>query len=189
MNPSVDELKQFELEEQGEPDVPGDIDGCKAGNQKCSSLVLEKEYPSVMPCDFCCAEPKFCRECCCIFCYKAVDSSHGGYSYIMCKVKHDDAICGHIAHLECAFRAYTAGTSGGMMIGLDAEYFCRRCNGRTELISHVYKLLLTSETIDSDDVKEKMLNLGINLLHGSEKVAAKEIMSRIALAMSKVLLN
>jgi hypothetical protein len=35
-------------------------------------------------------------------------------------------------------------------------------------------------------VKEKMLNLGINLLHGSEKVAAKEIMSRITLAMSKI---
>ncbi|KAK2404820.1 hypothetical protein P8452_10414 [Trifolium repens] len=138
-----------------------------------------------MPCDFCCGEPKFCRECCCILCYKAVDSTHGGYSYIMCKVKHDDAICGHIAHLECAFRAYTAGTLGGM-IGLDAEYFCRRCNGRTELISHVHKLLLTCETIDSDDVKEKMLNLGINLLHGSEKVAAKEIMSRITLAMSKI---
>ncbi|MCI30442.1 OBERON 1-like protein, partial [Trifolium medium] len=62
-----------------------DIDGCKAGNHKCSSLILEKESPPVMPCDFCCAEPKFCRECCCILCYKAVDSTHGGCSYIMCK--------------------------------------------------------------------------------------------------------
>ncbi|CAJ2630221.1 unnamed protein product [Trifolium pratense] len=185
MNPAVDELKQFELEEQEESNVPCDIDGCKAGNHKCSSLILEKESPPVMPCDFCCAEPKFCRECCCILCYKAVDSTHGGCSYIMCKVKHDDTICGHVAHLECAFRAYMAGTLGGM-IGLDAEYFCRRCNGRTELIPHVYKLLLTCESIDSDDVKETFLNLGINLLHGSEKAAAKELMSRIALAVSKL---
>ncbi|MCI22128.1 hypothetical protein A2U01_0043304, partial [Trifolium medium] len=130
--------------------------------------------------------PKFCRECCCILCKKAVDSTHGGNSYILCEEKHGDNICGHLCHLECAFQIYKAGTLRGVF-DLDAEYFCWRCNAKTKLISHVNKLLLASEAIDSDDdVKEKMLNLGINLLRGSEKAAAKELMGRIALAMSKL---
>ncbi|CAI8591808.1 unnamed protein product [Vicia faba] len=63
------------------------------------------------------------------------------------------------------------------------------CDGRTELISHADKLLQTCEAIDTDDdddVKEKILKLGICVLHGSEKVAAKELLSRITLAVSKL---
>lgn len=181
-------LQQFELEKQSESDFLCDIDGCKAGNLMCSSLILEEEkkHSPAMPCDICCTELNFCRECCCILCCKTVDSAYGGYSYIMCKVKVGDNICGHVAHMECALRAHMAGTVGGM-IGLDAEYYCRRCDGRTELISHANKILLVCEAIDSEgDIKEKMLNLGMCLLCGSQKAAAKELMSRIALAMSKL---
>ncbi|GAU49800.1 hypothetical protein TSUD_46160 [Trifolium subterraneum] len=188
MNPTADHdlFPPMGFEAPKETVIPSNIGGCKAGNKNCSSLILERECPFVMPCEFCCAEPKFCRKCCCILCKKAVDSAHGGYSYIMCEKKHGDNICGHLCHLECAFRTYKAGTLGGVF-DLDAEYFCWRCNGKTELISHVSKLLLTYEGIDSDDdVKEKMLNLGINLLRGSEKAAAKKLMSRIALAISKL---
>ncbi|CAI8604672.1 unnamed protein product [Vicia faba] len=152
-------LHQLELKEQPESD--SGTGGCKAGNKTCSSLILdkEKENSTVAPCDICCVEPKFCR----------------------------DNICGHVCHLECALRVYSAGTVGGT-IGLDVEYFCWRCDGRTELISHATKLLQTCEAIDKDDVdiKEKILKLGICLLRGSEKNAAKELMSRITLAISKL---
>ncbi|XP_045805265.1 uncharacterized protein LOC123898368 [Trifolium pratense] len=184
--PADDLFLWMGFEARKETVIPSDIGGCKAGNKNCSSLILERECPPVMPCEFCCAESKFCRECCCILCKKVIDSAHGGYSFILCEEKHGDNICGHLCHLECAFRTYKAGALGGVF-DLDAEYFCWRCNAKTELISHVNKLLLVCEAIDSDDdVREKMLNLGINLLRGSEKVAAKELMSRIALAMSKL---
>ncbi|CAI8604675.1 unnamed protein product [Vicia faba] len=39
---------------------------------------------------------------------------------------------------------------------------------------------------DDDAMKEKILKLGICLLRGSEKATAKELMSRITLAMSKL---
>ncbi|XP_058739608.1 protein OBERON 1-like [Vicia villosa] len=180
-------LRQLELKQQPESD--SDVGGCKAGNKTCSSLILEKEKENspFAPCDICCVESKFCRECCCILCYKSVDSAYGGYSYIMCKKELGDNICGHVCHLECALRSYSAGTVGGT-IGLDAEYFCWRCDGRTELIAHANKLLQTCEAIDADGdaMKEKILGLGICLLRGSEKPAAKELMSLITLAMSKL---
>lgn len=185
-------LQQFELAKQPEPDFPCDIVGCKAGSRTCSSLILEEEEEKqspAMPCDICCAEPDFCRDCCCILCCKTIDSAYGGYSYIKCQVKHGDGICGHIAHLECALRSHMAGTVGGI-IGLDAEYYCRRCDERTDLIPHVKKLLQTCEAIDSkDDIKATILNLGICLLCGSQKVTAKELVNHIELAISKVWLN
>ncbi|CAK8573706.1 unnamed protein product [Lathyrus sativus] len=181
-------LHQLELKEQPESD--SDIGGCKAGNKTCTSLILdqEKENSPLAPCDICCVESKFCRECCCILCYKTVDSAYGGYSYIMCKVNLGGNICGHVCHLECALRSYSAGTVGGT-IGLDAEYFCWRCDGRTELIPHANKLLQTcEEATDTDDVdvKEKILKLGICLLRGSEKAAANELLSRITSAILKL---
>lgn len=147
----------------------------------------EDECLLVMPCDICCAEPNFCRECCCILCCKTVDSKYGGYSYIKCQAKVGDKICGHAGHIECALRCYIAGTVGGS-IGLDAEYFCRRCDGRTDLIPHAKKLLLTCQYIDSkdDDMKKKILNLCMCFLGGSQKATAKELISQIQLAMSKV---
>lgn len=187
-NPLGDDslLKQFELEEEAESDLLCDIDGCKAGNSTCSSLILEKEHSPIMPCDLCCAAPNFCRECCCILCYKTLDPAYGGYSYIMCKVTQGNTFCGHAAHLECALRSYMAGTVEEP-IGLDAEYLCRRCDGRTELISHANELLLTCEAIDSNnDIKEKILHLGLCLLCNSQKATAKELMSHFALALSKL---
>lgn len=62
-------------------------------------------------------------ECCCILCCKTINTAIGGYSYITCKATVlDGNICGHIAHIDCALRAYVAGSVGGS-IGLDAEYF------------------------------------------------------------------
>ena len=142
-----------------------------------------------MPCDICCSEPGFCRDCVCILCCKTVSSAYGGYSYIKCQVNIGGGICGHVAHMECALRSLLAGKVGGS-IGLDAQYHCRRCDGRTDMISHVNNLLQTCRAADLDDeIRKKILNLGACLLRGSQKPVAKELLCRIELAISKVFLN
>lgn len=169
-------------------ELTADTGGCKAGNKMCNSLVEQTEKPPfvVMPCDICCNEPRFCRECCCILCCKTINSTFGGCHYIKCEaVVGENCVCGHIAHIECALRSYMAGTVGGN-IGLDAEYCCRRCDARTDLVSHVAKLLQTCETIDSRDEIEKILNIGICLLRGSQKASAKELHNRIEFIVAKV---
>lgn len=177
-----------EEESESESDSPSDSVGCKVGNQRCRSLILEEveKYSPAMPCDICCANPRFCRGCRCLLCCKALDLAYDGYSYFKCPAKVGDYICGHAVHFDCALRSYLAGTVGGI-IGLDVEYLCMRCDGKTDLISHVNKLLQTCEAIDADDDnKEKILNLGVSLLGESEKASAKELMRRIELAISKV---
>lgn len=160
---------------------------CKAGNKSCVSIVEAEETSSgSISCDMCCSEPGFCRECCCILCSKITDSAYGGYDLIRCEAAIDEGvICGHIAHIGCALRSYMAGTVGGS-IGLDAEYYCRRCDTRTDLLSHVKKLLQISESIESQDDVVKILNLGACVLRGSQRLAAKKLLYRIELVMGKV---
>lgn len=180
-------LQQISLSELSASEVQSDFLGCKIKNKTCSSLILEKTKNNLtdMPCDICCAEPGFCRDCCCILCCKTVDSAYGGYSYIKCQGKIGNNICGHIAHLECALRSRMAGTIGGI-IGLDTEYHCRRCDLRTDLIPHVNKLVQTCKTIDSRNGIEKILNLGACLLRGTKRAIAKELLTHIELANLKV---
>lgn len=179
------------LEEIAEYDVSDsqtDIGGCKAGNKMCSSVLEQVDNPPLadMPCDLCCSEPRFCHFCCCILCSKTVNSDYGGYSYIKCEAVVDEGfICGHIAHIECALRCYMAGTVGGR-IGLDAEYYCRRCDARTDLITHATRLLQTCESIDSWDDIEKILSVGVCILRGSQKTTAKWILNRFELAIAKL---
>ena len=97
----------------------------------------------------------------------------------------DGCICGHIAHLNCALRSYMAGTVGGS-IGLDAEYYCRRCDAKTSLVPHVTGLLKTCESIDSRDDIEKILNIGVCILRGSQKTNARGLLNRIESAITKV---
>ncbi|KAK4355590.1 hypothetical protein RND71_024561 [Anisodus tanguticus] len=161
--------------------------GCKAGNSMCASLVAAGDpSPETMICDICCSEPDFCRDCCCLLCSKTISSAYGGYSYIRCEATVIGGyICGHIAHIDCALRSYIAGTVGGS-IGLDAEYFCRRCDSRTDLVSHVIKLLNIFGSIDSRDDIEKILNVGICILRGSQKTNAKQLLRHINSAMAKL---
>lgn len=159
---------------------------CKAGNRMCSSLAADEDSVSkVMSCDICCSEPGFCRDCCCILCCKIVDKASASYSYIRCEANIDGYTCGHSCHIDCALRAYMAGTVGGS-IGLDAEYYCRRCDSRTDLVSHVQKLLEDSKSIASRDDIEKILKIGICVLRGSERTSAKKLLHHFELAMSKV---
>ncbi|GMI64524.1 hypothetical protein like AT1G05410 [Hibiscus trionum] len=160
---------------------------CKAGNEKCNSLFSEAESLSLvsLPCDLCCSEPRFCRDCCCILCSKTIDLKFGGYSYIKCEAMVDGYICGHVAHLNCALRSYMAGTVGGY-IGLDAEYYCRRCDTKTSLVSHVTMLLKTCESIDSRDEIEKIINIGLCVLRGSQNTNARGLLNRIESAIKEL---
>ncbi|XP_016490015.2 uncharacterized protein LOC107809837 isoform X1 [Nicotiana tabacum] len=160
---------------------------CKAGNRICSSLTAENPLPETMFCDICCTEPGFCRDCCCILCCKTISSDYNGYSYIRCEATAVDGyICGHIAHVDCALRAYMAGTVGGS-IDLDAEYFCRYCDSRTDLVSHALKLLNICTSVASSADIEKILNVGICILRGSQKRSAKQLLHRIESIMSKLI--
>ncbi|KAM7257847.1 hypothetical protein ACFE04_013588 [Oxalis oulophora] len=159
---------------------------CKAGNTTCNSLVIEAEDHNIMPCDLCCIEPRFCVYCSCILCYKSIDLDHGGYSYIKCEATAEGGyICGHVAHLSCGLRAYTAGTVGGQ-VGLDAEYHCRRCDSRRDLISHATKLIQICKSVESREDVEKILNVGVCILRGSEKTSAKELLNRIEWCMTQL---
>lgn len=163
--------------------IPG---GCKVGNELCTSVKDNDYQQKVKDCDICCNEPGFCRDCCCILCCGTVDSAFGGFSFIRCRaVLEEDLTCGHVAHLECALRAYMAGTVGGN-IGLDAEYYCRRCDNKTDLIQHVMKTIETCESLDSSDDIVKIINLGSCILFGSEKVKAKNLRHCIGSIMSKL---
>ncbi|KAF4363512.1 hypothetical protein CsatB_026209 [Cannabis sativa] len=169
-------------------DSNSDTGGCKARNKMCNSLVEQVENSSVavMPCDICCTESRFCRDCCCILCCKTVDYTYEGYSFIKCEAAVGESyICGHIAHIDCAVRCYMAGKVGGS-IGLDAEYYCRRCDAKTDLIPHVTRLLQTCESINSRDDIDRILKVGVSILHGSRKTSAKRLLNRIQLAIGKL---
>ncbi|XP_060215432.1 uncharacterized protein LOC132642185 isoform X1 [Lycium barbarum] len=159
---------------------------CKAGNRMCSSLTAEKPFAETMFCDICCIEPGFCRDCCCILCCKTISSEYGGYSYIRCEARVDDGyICGHITHVECAVRAYMAGTVGGS-INLDVQYLCRYCDSRTDLVPHVLKILNICTSIASRADIEKILNFGICILRGTQKRSGEQLLHRIESIMAKL---
>lgn len=159
---------------------------CKAGSRICSSLTAEIPFPETMFCDVCCSEPGFCRDCCCILCCKTISSDYDGYSYIRCEATIVDGyICGHIAHVDCALRAYMAGTVGGS-ISLDAEYFCRYCDSRTDLVSHASKLLNICTSVASRADIEKILNVGICILRGSQKRSGEQLLHRIESIKAKL---
>lgn len=173
-----------EVAAQSRPDSQLETGGCKAGNRLCSSLALAARNTHLaMNCDICCTEPSFCRDCSCVLCCKSIASS---YSFIKCEAPVSEGyICGHVAHMDCALRSYLAGTVGGS-IGLDAEYHCRRCDMRTDLVSHVARLLKTCESVDSRDDIEKILGVGICILRGSRKASAKKLLNQLELAMTKL---
>ncbi|XP_077247724.1 CDPK adapter, putative (DUF1423) isoform X2 [Tasmannia lanceolata] len=161
--------------------------GCKAGNKMCALQVQAQScsFPA-MDCDVCCSETGFCRDCCCILCCKTIDWAYGGYSFIRCEARvNENYICGHVAHVNCALRSYMAGTVGGS-IGLDVEYYCRRCDKKTDLFLHVTRLLKTCESLDSRDDIEKILNLGLCILRGSQQTNAKNLFNRIQLVLTKL---
>lgn len=163
------------------------IGGCKAGNKMCS--LQEKVGSYRLPakdCDICCSEDGFCHDCCCILCRKTIDWAYGGYNFIRCEaIVDENLICGHVAHIECALRSYMGGTVGGA-IGLDVEYYCRHCDNKTNLVSHVTKLIRTCESLDSRGDIEKILNLGFCILRGSDQMIARSLRNQIGFILDKL---
>ncbi|WMV46952.1 hypothetical protein MTR67_040337 [Solanum verrucosum] len=80
--------------------------------------------------------------------------------------------------LGCALRVYMTGTIGGS-INLDAQYLCRYCDSRMDLVPHALKLLNTCTSVASHADIVKILNVGICILRGSQKRSGKELMHRI----------
>ncbi|KAF5176866.1 putative CDPK adapter [Thalictrum thalictroides] len=160
---------------------------CKAGNWMCRLQLQARNYSlPAMDCDICCGEPAFCRDCCCILCCKIVDWAYGGYSFIRCEAKvNENYICGHVAHIDCALRSYMAGTIEGKF-GLNVEYYCRRCDQRSDLISHVTRLLQTCESLNCRDDIEKILNVGLWILRDSHKEISKMLLHRIEFVLTKL---
>ncbi|KMS94797.1 hypothetical protein BVRB_015220 isoform B [Beta vulgaris subsp. vulgaris] len=181
-------ISSEEMAEQSPSDFLPSAVGCKAGNRFCPSLVEDQMPPAVTEsCEVCCSEPGFCRECCCILCCKTIESAFGGYSFIRCQTAVcDDLICGHAAHVNCALRAYMAGTVGGS-VGLDTEYYCRRCDTPTDLTNHVTRLLRTCESIESQGDIKNMLSVGACLLRGSQKKDSQRLLNRIESILQKQL--
>uniref|UniRef100_M1DPQ7 CDPK adapter protein 1 n=1 Tax=Solanum tuberosum TaxID=4113 RepID=M1DPQ7_SOLTU len=155
-----------------------------ACNKICSSLTVENPF-SAMLCDICCSEPIFCRDCCCILCYKTISLDYDGYSYIRCEATIKGYICGHVSHLDCALRAYMAGTVGGN-INLDAQYLCRYCDSTLDLVPHALKLLNNCTSVVSRADIEIFLNVGICILCSSQKRSGKELLHRIESIKAKV---
>ncbi|XP_057783430.1 uncharacterized protein LOC131001164 isoform X2 [Salvia miltiorrhiza] len=174
------------LHEPAENPGSDSVARCKAGNRFCSSLAAREDSGSeIMFCDICCGEVGFCRDCCCILCSQTIDKASEEYNSIRCEADIGGNACGHSCHIDCALRAYMAGTVGGT-IGLDAEYYCRRCDSRTDLVSHVTRLINDCESNGSQDDIEKILNVGIRVLRGSNRTSAKQLLGHIQLAMSKL---
>ncbi|PIA31742.1 hypothetical protein AQUCO_04900201v1 [Aquilegia coerulea] len=160
---------------------------CKAGNWMCRLQLQARNYSlPAMDCDICCSEPGFCRDCCCILCCKIVDWAYGGYSFIRCEAKvNENHICGHVAHIDCALRSYVAGTIEGNF-NLNVEYYCRRCDEKSDLFPHVTRLLQTCESLNCRDDIEKILNLGLWILRGSQQEISKRLLHCMELVLTKL---
>ncbi|WOG86326.1 hypothetical protein DCAR_0205528 [Daucus carota subsp. sativus] len=67
----------------------------------------------------------------------------------------------------CDLKSNVAGIVGA----LDAEYCCRCCDTRTDMLPHVKKFLQLCESISFHDIK-KIFNLGVRVLHDVQRSAA-----------------
>lgn len=184
--PATGHIKE-EVNGRSKSELANESRDCKAGNQMCTLKAKARSNAlAARSCDICCSEAGFCHECCCILCCKTVDWTYGGYSFIRCEAVVDEKfICGHVAHVDCALRAYLAGKVGGN-IGLDAQYYCRCCDNKTDLLSRVVKFFKICKSLDCRDDIEKILNLGLCILRGSEQEKAKDLQNRIALINAKL---
>ena len=165
-------------------DSPIRVITCKAGNKICSSLTAESPFLETMLCNICCSESGFCRDCCCILCSKLISLDYDDYIYCEATVVSGH-ICGHVSHLKCALQDYMAGRVRGS-INMYAEYLCRYCDSRMDLVPHASKLLNICTSIASYADIEKILNVGICVLRGSQKRSGKELLHRIESIKAKV---
>ncbi|XP_057864184.2 protein OBERON 2 isoform X2 [Cryptomeria japonica] len=157
---------------------------CNAGNAKCCLETGKGKFSKSMDCDICCVEHGFCRECSCILCGKCVDHDLDEYYFIQCQEKlSEEFICGHVAHMECAIICQTGGVVRS--IGLDVEYYCRRCDKKTDLLKHVLGLITTPGSGKLRSDVEKSLNLALRLIQGTQQARCKSLENFILKGVKK----
>ncbi|KAH9300317.1 hypothetical protein KI387_011900, partial [Taxus chinensis] len=158
---------------------------CNAGNMKCFLETGKGKFSKPMDCDICCVESGFCRECSCILCGKCVDHDLEEYYFIQCQEKlSDEFTCGHVAHLECAIICQTGGVVRS--IGLDVEYYCRRCDKKTDLLKHVLGLITTPGSGKLRSDVENSLNLALRLIQGTQQTRCRSLENLIQSALKKL---
>lgn len=158
---------------------------CKAGNLKCRLETGKGKFSNALDCDICCVESGFCRECSCILCGKSVNQELGENNFVQCEGNlGEDFICGHVAHLECAVICQTAGVVRS--IGLDVEYYCRRCDKKTDLLKHVLGLIPTPELSKTGTDFGSNLNLALRLVQGTQQLGARILENLFQKAVKKL---
>ncbi|KAF3796099.1 hypothetical protein EJ110_NYTH04002 [Nymphaea thermarum] len=158
---------------------------CRAGNASCSA----RSFPPTVDCDVCCAEPSFCRDCCCILCGSPVDFSLGSSCFIRCEARSlgggaAGAVCGHVSHVRCTIASRLGGSVES--VGVDVGYYCRRCDQRTDLVAHVYNVLRSCQVSGSSDGVEECLGLCLGLLQGAKWFGAMAWAAGIQSALRKL---
>ncbi|XP_031474763.1 protein OBERON 2 [Nymphaea colorata] len=158
---------------------------CRAGNASCSA----RSFPPTVDCDVCCAEPSFCRDCCCILCGSPVDFSLGSSCFIRCEARSlgggaAGPVCGHVSHVRCTIASRLGGSVES--VGVDVGYYCRRCDQRTDLVAHVYNMLRSCQVSGSSDGVEECLGLCLGLLQGAKWFGAMAWAAGIQSALRKL---
>ena len=161
---------------------------CKAGNPNCGLIIGESLALGpigIMPCDICCSEPEFCRECVCILCGKMMKCGFSAYTSVRCFARLSGAeFCGHAAHLMCALECRLAGVV--KPLGLDMEYICRRCDQKTDLREHVVRLLDTLRYTNCRFSVESNLGTALHIMQGTQDCGAKRLIYLVQTAINMV---
>lgn len=158
---------------------------CKARNPNCGLEIGESltfGAVGIMPCDICCSEPHFCRECLCILCGKTMKCGYSVYASVRCFARLSGAeFCGHAAHLMCALDCQMAGVV--KQLGLDMEYICRRCDQKTDLREHVVRLLDSLRYTNCKISAETNLSTALLIMQGTQADGAKRLLHLVETAI------
>lgn len=158
---------------------------CKARNPNCGLEMgesLSLGAIGIMPCDICCSEPHFCRDCLCILCGKTMKCGYGAYASVRCFARLSGVkFCGHGAHLMCALDCQMAGNI--KQLGLDMEYVCRRCDQKTDLREHIVRLLDSLRYTNSKTVAETNLRTAFLIMCDAQAEGAKRLLHLVETAL------
>ncbi|KAH7425037.1 hypothetical protein KP509_11G037200 [Ceratopteris richardii] len=161
---------------------------CKAQNPNCGLETGESMalgVMGVMPCNVCCSEPQFCRECLCILCGKTMKCGHNSFTSVRCFARLSGGeFCAHGAHLTCALDCKMAGVIKAL--GLDMEYICRRCDQRTDLREHVIRLLESLRYVHCRYSAETNLTTAFQIMQGTEADGARQLLQLVESALQMV---
>lgn len=159
---------------------------CKLGNGKCGYLI--NKPTKTKQCGICCAEFAFCGGCSCILCAKATDQSLENFRSLKCEGKLDNGqFCGHNAHLDCALLCHTVGVE--RKNGLDIEYYCRRCDTKTDLVQHMIGWICQCRCLKESKETDKNIRLMLQFIQGTQRIGGKQVQNCLESALVKVIMD